>query len=126
MAGRNGHRCRKHLGQRRRARFYTPRTVEERRACIALGADETEAKDFLMYADYAEPVHRLPPHRILALNRGENKGLLKVSLKYPTEVMTEKLARKLKIQQHTVWTEMYTAHLPTATNALFSLHWNVK
>ena len=27
----------------------------------ALGADETEAKDFLMYADYAEPVHRLPP-----------------------------------------------------------------
>lgn len=40
----------------------------------ALGADETEAKDFLMYADYAEPVYRLPPHRILALNRGENKG----------------------------------------------------
>lgn len=77
----------------------------------ALGADETEAKDFLMYADYAEPVHRLPPHRILALNRGESKGLLKVSLKYPAEVMTEKLARKLKIQQHTVWTEMYTAAL---------------
>lgn len=77
----------------------------------ALGADETEAKDFLMYADYAEPVHRLPPHRILALNRGESKGLLKVSLKYPAEVMTEKLAHKLKIQQHTVWTEMYTAAL---------------
>lgn len=77
----------------------------------ALGADETEAKDFLMYADYAEPVHRLPPHRILALNRGESKGLLKVSLKYPAEIMTEKLARKLKIQQHTVWTEMYTAAL---------------
>lgn len=77
----------------------------------ALGADETEAKDFLMYADYAEPVHRLPPHRILALNRGESKELLKVSLKYPAEVMTEKLARKLKIQQHTVWTEMYTAAL---------------
>ena len=77
----------------------------------ALGADEKEAKDFLMYADYAEPVHRLPPHRILALNRGESKGLLKVSLKYPAEIMTEKLARKLKIQQHTVWTEMYTAAL---------------
>lgn len=77
----------------------------------ALNADETEAKDFLMYADYEEPVHRLPPHRILALNRGESKGLLKVSLKYPAETMTEKLARKLKIQQHTVWTEMYTAAL---------------
>lgn len=76
-----------------------------------LSADETEAKDFLMYADYAEPVHRLPPHRILALNRGEAKGLLKVNLKYPQEAMLEKLARKLKIQQHTVWTEMYTAAL---------------
>ena len=83
----------------------------------ALGADETEAKDFLMYADYAEPVHRLPPHRILALNRGESKGLLKVSLKYPAEVMTEKLARKLKIQQHTVWTEMYTAALADSYKA---------
>lgn len=77
----------------------------------ALSTDETAAKDFLMYSDYAEPVHRLQPHRILALNRGENKGLLKVSLKYPADAMTEKLARKLKIQQHTVWTEMYAAAL---------------
>ncbi len=77
----------------------------------ALAADETEAKDFLMYSDYAEPVHRLPPHRILALNRGEAKGCLKVSLKYPQEAMLEKLARKLKVQQHTVWTEMYNSAL---------------
>ncbi len=77
----------------------------------ALTAEETEAGDYLMYKDYAEPVHRLPPHRILALNRGESKGCLKISLKYPAEIMAEKLARKLKIQQHTVWTEMYTAAL---------------
>ncbi len=77
----------------------------------ALAADETEAKDFLMYKDYAEPVYRLPPHRILALNRGEAKGCLKVSLKYPPETMFEKLARKLKVQQHTVWAQMYNAAL---------------
>lgn len=77
----------------------------------ALDAGETEAKDFLMYSAYEEPVHSLPPHRILALNRGEKKGLLKVSLKYPAETMLEKLARKLKIQQHTVWTDMYAAAL---------------
>ena len=75
------------------------------------GAMDIVAENISDNAAVREPVHRLPPHRILALNRGENKGLLKVSLKYPAEIMTEKLARKLKIQQHTVWTEMYTAAL---------------
>lgn len=33
-----------------------------------------------MYAQYREPVHTLPSHRILAINRGEKKDALKVSL----------------------------------------------
>ena len=35
---------------------------------------------FSMYADYSEPVRSLPSHRILAINRGEKKGILKVKL----------------------------------------------
>lgn len=41
---------------------------------------EDEAKTYEMYADYAEPVTEAKSHRILALNRGENEGFLKVSL----------------------------------------------
>ncbi|WP_182188242.1 Tex family protein [Pectinatus frisingensis] len=35
---------------------------------------------FLMYEDYSEPIRTLPSHRILAINRGEKKGALKVKL----------------------------------------------
>jgi len=35
-----------------------------------------------MYYDYKEPVRRIPPHRVLAINRGEREEVLKVSLEY--------------------------------------------
>lgn len=41
-------------------------------------ADSDE--DFLMYEDYTEPIKHLPSHRILAINRGESKDILKVKL----------------------------------------------
>lgn len=41
-------------------------------------ADSDEA--FLMYEDYTEPIKHLPSHRILAINRGESKDILKVKL----------------------------------------------
>lgn len=37
-------------------------------------------KPFLMYAEYREAVNTLPSHRILAINRGEKKDILKVKL----------------------------------------------
>lgn len=40
---------------------------------------------FLMYENYTEPVHTLPSHRILAINRGEKKNALKVKLVADTE-----------------------------------------
>ena len=61
-----------------------------------------------MYKEYSEPVRQLPPHRILALNRGESKNCLKLTLNYPADAMLTKLAQKLKIQPHTVWNELYT------------------
>jgi uncharacterized protein len=73
-----------------------------------LTVDETEGQDYLMYKEYSEPVRQLPPHRILALNRGESKNCLKLTLNYPADSMLTKLAQKLKIQPHTVWNELYT------------------
>ena len=42
--------------------------------------DSEESQVFLMYDGYEEPVRSLPSHRILAINRGEKKGALKVKL----------------------------------------------
>ncbi|MBQ2140609.1 MAG: RNA-binding transcriptional accessory protein, partial [Acidaminococcaceae bacterium] len=47
-----------------------------------LATDEVTGKDFLMYKEYSEPVKQLPPHRTLALNRGEKLKYLKLALNY--------------------------------------------
>ena len=39
-----------------------------------------DSQTFLMYADYHEPIRTLPSHRVLAMNRGEKKGCLKIRL----------------------------------------------
>ncbi|MBP3599457.1 MAG: RNA-binding transcriptional accessory protein [Clostridia bacterium] len=35
-----------------------------------------------MYADYSEPVSKIPDHRILAINRGEKEDILKVAIDF--------------------------------------------
>ena len=40
---------------------------------------------FSMYTDYSEPVRTLPSHRILAINRGEKKDILKVKFVTDTD-----------------------------------------
>ncbi|MFJ7669019.1 Tex family protein [Lysinibacillus sp. NPDC097195] len=44
-----------------------------------------EKKVFEMYYEYEEPVNRIVPHRILAVNRGEKEDVLKVSIQVPIE-----------------------------------------
>ncbi len=41
---------------------------------------QSEAATFQDYFDYEEPIHRIPSHRFLAINRGEHEQLLKVKL----------------------------------------------
>lgn len=40
---------------------------------------------YRMYHEYTELFSKMPPHRILAVNRGEKKDILKVKLVYPME-----------------------------------------
>ncbi|WP_207910983.1 Tex family protein [Paenibacillus albiflavus] len=55
------------------------------------GIVQTEAKDaeqesvYEMYYAYQEPIRKLPPHRTLAINRGEREDVLKVKLVVPTD-----------------------------------------
>ncbi|NLC95207.1 MAG: RNA-binding transcriptional accessory protein [Bacilli bacterium] len=49
--------------------------------------DETldERRVYEMYYDYQEPINRIVSHRILAINRGENEKVLRVSIVEPKE-----------------------------------------
>ena len=51
-----------------------------KRGMIVCAAKTAEDTVYRMYYDYSEPVSRIPPHRILAINRGEREDVLKVSL----------------------------------------------
>ena len=53
--------------------------------------DNPKKKIYEMYAEYSEPVGKIPPHRILALNRGEKDECLKVSIKADEEVAHKKI-----------------------------------
>lgn len=50
---------------------------------------------FEMYYDYSESVRRIASHRILAINRGENEGVLRVKLIDPVERNIEYLTKRI-------------------------------
>ncbi len=62
------------------------------------GISETKAAKeedsvYSMYYDYREPVRTMAPHRILAVNRGEREGYLKVSVAVPEERAVDTVKR---------------------------------
>lgn len=54
-----------------------------------------ERKTYEMYYDYNEPVSRIRPHRILAINRAENEKIITVKIELDKERMTSYLERKV-------------------------------
>lgn len=52
---------------------------------------------FLQYEDHEEPIHQMPSHRILAINRGEKLGVLKVSLVAPDDTYIAYMIGKLPV-----------------------------
>ena len=57
----------------------------------ALDEEAEDSKVFQMYQDYQEPVHTLPSHRVLAINRGEKKKCLTVRLITDHEANIERI-----------------------------------
>jgi protein Tex len=63
-------------------------------------ADKDEKKVYEMYYEYEEPVNKIVPHRILALNRGEKEDILRVSIKMNNDIILSYLSRKWVRAQH--------------------------
>lgn len=60
-----------------------------------LAVTEEAGKEFLTYKEYKEPVNRIPSHRILAINRGQAKDVLKVQLVAPHETNIDMMNREI-------------------------------
>ncbi|NLE75570.1 MAG: RNA-binding transcriptional accessory protein [Chloroflexi bacterium] len=48
---------------------------------------------YQMYYEYSEEMRQTPPHRLLAINRGEREGVLKVRVSAPEERLVEWMAQ---------------------------------
>lgn len=57
-------------------------------------ADSEEAAKYADYFDFSEPLRRCSSHRLLAMRRGENEGILRISISADDEVCLDKLKRQ--------------------------------
>jgi uncharacterized protein len=57
--------------------------------------EKDEKNVYEMYYEYEDPVHKIVPHRILALNRGEKENILRVSIQAPVEEIIEYIKTKV-------------------------------
>jgi uncharacterized protein len=69
-----------------------------------LTAETEESKAFLMYKEHREPINRMPSHRILAINRGEKKDILKVKLETNHDTNIDLITRRI-ITKSSIFTE---------------------
>ena len=60
-----------------------------------LAVTEEAGKEFLTYKEYQEPINRIPSHRILAINRGQAKEVLKVQLIAPHDTNIDMINREI-------------------------------
>ncbi|MCY8933984.1 Tex family protein [Bacillus atrophaeus] len=62
--------------------------------------DADEKNVYEMYYEYEEPIPKVVPHRVLAVNRGEKEDILKVSIEPPADMIKAYLEKQI-IKQRT-------------------------
>lgn len=61
---------------------------------------EGKGLEYKDYFQFSEPLRQIPPHRILAINRGEKEGALKVHLEWNAEAAQRAALEKLPLADH--------------------------
>nr|WP_285891035.1 Tex family protein [Mesobacillus subterraneus] len=80
--------------------------------------EQDEKNVYEMYYEYSEPVSKVVPHRILALNRGEKEDLLRVSIKPKADVIMSYLQRNWVTKNHSVTAASVTEAIEDAYKRL--------
>jgi uncharacterized protein len=82
-------------------------------------AEPDEKNVYQMYYAYSEPLKKVVPHRVLAINRGEKEGILKVSIEAPVEEIHAYLRKRI-ISRETVAASILEAALEDAYKRLIA------
>lgn len=79
------------------------RRIAWRTGQLSVAGVKTESevsREFLNYLDYSEPVWKIPPHRALALNRGEKEGAFKVRFDWDRDLAARNISAHYKLGKH--------------------------
>lgn len=81
--------------------------------------EDNEQKDqFLQYNEYAEQVRQMPSHRILAVNRGEKLGALKLALTVPDESYIQYMVRGITKNEQSIFSDVKASAVADAYKRL--------
>ncbi len=69
------------------------RSITQERGAVSVTASKDEDSVYSMYYDFSESISTLPPHRLLAINRGEKEGFLSVKINIDEDMMVKWLIR---------------------------------
>ncbi|MFE1564466.1 Tex family protein [Bacillus velezensis] len=58
-------------------------------------AADDEKNVYEMYYEYEEPIQKVVPHRVLAMNRGEKEGILKIAIEPPADQIKAYLEKQI-------------------------------
>src|SRR3954452_22143312 len=61
---------------------------------------EGQGLEYRDYFDYSEPLSQVPPHRVLAINRGDKEGPLKIKLEVPRPELEAAFFHQLPLEGH--------------------------
>ncbi|MCE5266770.1 MAG: helix-hairpin-helix domain-containing protein [Planctomycetaceae bacterium] len=73
--------------RRKLARQQAKEAAKKKRDLKKKKLEEKRIKDFADYFDYREEIRKIPPHRVLAINRGERAKVLRVRVECDLQAM---------------------------------------
>ena len=75
-------------------RVYIKKKITKEGKITSKEIKKDEKDTYSQYADYAELICKIPPHRILALNRGENEKCLRIALDFDIDSIHLYIAKR--------------------------------
>jgi uncharacterized protein len=97
------------------------REITQRSGILTSEAKDPTAKsEYELYYDFKEPVNRLVPHRILAINRGEKESYLKVRIEVPLDPIVGRMERQFIKPEGSIFSELLKNAILDAYKRLIS------
>ncbi len=82
------------------------RKISYKYGMLVSKAKDPESKSvYEMYYDFSEPINKIPPHRILAINRGETENILKVAVSVDVDDILKQIENHYITNSESVFTD---------------------